>query len=131
MPDVPHRDALVIRFEPIQPDLLLRHVKKINKRYGAHRASVFADITREDETHDELVTRLLEVAQLEGIVAANNHVYWCCEPASLLIDDGFHFVKDRYDGEEDEHYSIDLGDSPSIEDTSKLAAHFEPREWAK
>ncbi|MGA7055284.1 MAG: hypothetical protein WBZ37_29275, partial [Mycobacterium sp.] len=83
------------------------------------------------ETMDLLVARLLSAAELSGISASRNPTFWYCSAASNLLDDGFCFVKDGYDGELDEHYSINLGNSPTIQDTERLAAHFGPRSWDK
>lgn len=125
------RDALVIRFVPVEPKHLLRHITKVYRRYGVNHASVFADSQRQGETRDDLIARLLNAAELSGISASLNETFWYCSAASDLLDDGFCFVKDGYDGELDEHYSIDLGNSPTIQDTEKLAAHFVPRSWDK
>lgn len=127
----PSRDALVIRFVPIEPKHLLRHANKVFKRYGVNHVSVFADSQRPGETEDALIGRLLGAAELSGISASRNETFWYCSAASDLMDDGFRFVKDGYDGEVDEHYSIDLGNSPTIQDTERLAAHLAPRSWDK
>jgi len=131
--EVPGRDALVIRFVPIEPKHLLRHAKKVHKRHDVHHISVFVDSRREDETEDDLIARLLNAAELSGISISDpmNATFWYCSAASDLMNDGFRFVKDGYDGELDEHYSIDLGNSPTIQDTERLAAHFVPRSWDK
>lgn len=129
--EAPGRDALVIRFVPIEPKHLLRHAKKTYKKYGVNHVSVFADSRRQGETVDDLISRLLNAAELSGISASRNETFWYCSAASDLMDDGFCFVKDGYDGELDEHYSINLGNSPTIQDTERLAAHFVSRSWDK
>jgi hypothetical protein len=127
----PGRDALVVRFVPIEPKHLLRSAKRVYKKYGVNHLSVFAGSRRQGETVDDLIARLLNAAELSGISASLNHTFWFCSAASDLMDDGFCFVKDEYDGELDEHYSINLGNSPTIQDTERLAAHFVPRSWEK
>ena len=39
-------------------------------------------------------------------------------------DRGFTFEKDEYDGEPEEHYSVVLGDSPTLEDAKRFVAAF-------
>ena len=71
-----------------------------------------------------MITRLLDAAEVTGILRANNPKYWFCQEAANLLDDGFRFVKDGYPGEVPEHWSIDLGNAPSVQDTEKFAGHF-------
>lgn len=129
---VPSRDALVIRLRPTSPDAMLKQAQKAFRYQGKHRLSVFADVQNADEDHDGLVRRLLRAAELSHIDPAGNPKFWFCESAGKLMDDGFTFAKDNYEGEEPEHYSIDLGNEPTLQDTEKLAKHFpESRSWTR
>jgi hypothetical protein len=128
----PDREALVIRFRPTAPDAILRQAQKEFRRTGAYRVSMFADTKRGDESDEDLINRLLSAAELDGVNPDNNPKFWFCARASDLMDDGFRFVKDNEPGEPDEHYSVDLGKEPSLQDTEKLAAHFpESRSWTR
>ena len=121
----------MIRFRPSEPAAILRSAQKEYRRSGKYRISVFADSKVEGETEDEqLIDRLLRAAQLSNIKPEGNKKFWLCARAAALMDDGFEFVKDNYPGEETEHYSIDLGNEPSLQDTEQLAGHFsESRSW--
>lgn len=111
---------------------MLRQADKAFRNMGQHRLSVYADRRRDDETEADLITRLLNAAEVSNILRANNPKYWFCQTASDLVDDGFIFVKDGYDGEVPEHWSIDLGQNPTVADTTRLSGHFpESREWGQ
>lgn len=120
----PSRDALVMRFRPTAADALLRQAEKTFRFQGAYRLSVFADAARPEETETSLIRRLLRAAELSQISVDGNPKFWLCASAGQLMDDGFRFVKDNYAGEEPEHYSIDLGNQPTLEDTMRLSGHF-------
>jgi hypothetical protein len=120
----PDRDALVIRFRPTQPDAMLSSAQKAFRQGGAYRLSIFADSARDGEDEEALIGRLLRAAELSHISNDGNPKFWLCTSAGELIDDGFVFRKDKYPGEEPEHYSIDLGNTPTLGDTEKLARHF-------
>jgi hypothetical protein len=130
VPDGPDRDALVIRLRPLKPEAMLEQAKKAFRDGGHHYLSVYSDKRRDDETEADLVTRLLNAAEVSNILRANNPKYWFCQKASDLLDDGFIFVKDGYDGEMPEHWSIDLGENPTVADTTRLSGHFpDSRKW--
>jgi hypothetical protein len=132
MPGQPDRDALVIRFKPIRADAMLASAQKEFRRSGSYRLSVFADSRHEGDPSDEaVIARMLEAAKLSHIDPNRNPKFFLCADARALMDDGFEFVKDNYAGEEPEHYSIDLGNDPSLQDTERLAGHFsEARSWS-
>lgn len=109
---------------------MLRQAQKAFRHQGKYRLSVFADVVSPGETEEELILRLLRAAELSHIDPNGNPKFWFCESAGKLMDDGFVFAKDNYDGEEPEHFSIDLGNEPTLQDTEKLAGHFpESRSW--
>jgi hypothetical protein len=111
---------------------MLRQADKARRHMGRNRLSVFVDKRRDGENEADLVTRLLNAAEVSNILRANNPKYWFCRTASDLLDDGFIFAKDGYDGEVPEHWSIDLGENPTVADTTRLAGHFpESREWGQ
>ena len=113
MDDGPDRDALVIRLRPLDPEAMLRQAGKAYREMGHHRLSVFADKRRADEEEADLITRPLNAAELSGVLRSGNPKFWFCQRAANLLDDEFRFVKDGYDGEVHEHWSIDLGNEPS------------------
>jgi hypothetical protein len=131
VPNGPDREALVIRLRPIaDPAAVLRAAERAYRDHGHHHLSVFADIARGAESEEDLINRLLDAAELSNILRSNNPKFWFCQRAGELLDDGFVFVKNEYDGEASEHWSIDLGNAPSLQDTERLAAHFpESRRW--
>lgn len=47
-----------------------------------------------------------------------------CTTAQKLLDLGFSFEKDGYDGEPNEHYSVILGDPPTLEDAERFVSAF-------
>ena len=124
----PSPDALVIRFRPITAAAVLSSAQKEARRSGKYRISVFADAPRVDETEDSLIDRLLRASELTGVSRDGNPKYWLCARAGELLVLGYAFVKDGYDSEIPEHYSIDLGQGPTVEDTQLLVAQFEVRD---
>lgn len=109
---------------------MLRQADKEFRNSGHHWLSVYADKRRDDETEAELIQRLLNAAEVSDVLRANNPKYWFCQTAAELLDDDFIFVKDGYDGEVPEHWSIDLGQNPTVADTMRLSGHFpEARKW--
>ncbi|BBZ38738.1 hypothetical protein MCNS_18010 [Mycobacterium conspicuum] len=91
---------------------------------GHHTASVWADRPRPGETREDVIRRLLEATELHGLDPARNPHLWSCTSAQKLLDEGFSFEKDEYEGEPDEHYSVVLGDPPTLEDTTRFAEAF-------
>ena len=121
-------DALVIRFRPTAADSVWRSAEKEFKRIGRYRLSVFADVPVEGETDFELRVRLLRASELR-IDPAGNPKYFVCARAGDLLDRGFTFWRDGDDDEEaDEHYSVDLGTAPTVEDVERFLEAFGPGE---
>jgi hypothetical protein len=119
------RDALVIRFRPIRADQVLASAVKEHRRTGHYRVSVFADIARPGESFEVVEARLLEAAGLAGIDPVRNDRYFTCF-AGQLLDRGFTFWKDDEPGEPAEHYSVDLGERPTLEDVNRFCGVFGP-----
>lgn len=130
MADEPDRGALVIRFRPSDPDAVRRSALKEFRRSGNYRISIFADSRKGNESEGDLIVRLLNAAKLSNIAPEGNKRFWVCAQAASLFDAGFRFAKDNYPGEEPEHYSIDFGSEPTVEDTKKLVELFsDQRNW--
>jgi hypothetical protein len=124
-------DAFVIRFRPFEPGRVLASAEKEYRRAGHYRLSVFADTAEPDERAEAVVKRLLQVAELDGIPTATNPKYTLCTAAGKLLDRGFVFHK--YDEDDpdpvdelDEHYSIDLGEEPTLGDVARFLEPFGP-----
>jgi hypothetical protein len=124
-PELPPEDAFVVRFNPVQPEAVLRKVRLEARRAGHHGASVFADSAKDGETEDDVIDRLLGAAELSHISDVRR--YHLCAPAAELRARGFKFIKDQYDGELDEHYCVVLGDDPNEDDVALFLDAFEPR----
>lgn len=124
------RDALVIRFRPTDPERVLGWAVKTYRRTGYYRLSVFADAAQSGEDPHSLRSRLLAAAEADGIDPNRNKRYYVCAAASLLYDNGFHFFKDGLSNEPAEHYSVDLGNEPSLRDVERfLEAFTSAEEW--
>lgn len=121
-------DAIVIRFRPTEPDAVLNWAGKEHRRTGHYRLSVFADAPREGEDEDAVIARLLVASELAGIDPQRNRKLFVCTRASKLADLGFTFHKDEEDDEVSEHYSVDLGLSPNLDDAVRFLSPFEPVE---
>jgi len=124
-------DALVVRFRPFEPNSVLASAAKEYRRAGHFRLSVFADTAEADEDIEAVVKRLLHVAELDGIAGATNPKYTLCAAAGKLLDRGFVFHKydedDPDPGDEvDEHYSVDLGEEPTLGDVARFLEPFGP-----
>jgi hypothetical protein len=122
-------DALVVRFRPFDSEHVLESARKEYRRAGHYRLSVFADLAAEGEDREAVVIRLLQVAELAGIQAEKNKKYALCTEASKLTEAGFVFHKydeddPDPDDEQDEHYSVDLGEQPTLEDVARFLAPF-------
>lgn len=122
------RDALVIRFRPVGSEEVLRSAGKWYRYTGHYRLSVFAATPLEGESEADLRARLLKASELGGIDPAGNKKYYVCARAAELYDRGFLFCKDGDDDEVDEHYSVDLGPAPTIDDVARFLAAFGPAE---
>lgn len=118
------RDALVIRFRPTNPDAVFAWAEKEHRRTDRYRLSVFADAKREGESAEDLRVRLLEASELAGVDRSRNSKYYVCARAGELLDRGFTFWKDGDDDEVSEHYSVDLGPGPTVEDVVRFLEPF-------
>jgi hypothetical protein len=118
------RDAVVIRFWPIEPNRVWRKACEEHKRIGHHRLSVFADARRAHETQQDVIYRLLKASEV-GINPATNKKFTLCTSAAELLDLGFTFWKDGDDDNEpDEHHSVDLGADATPEDVTRFLGVF-------
>jgi hypothetical protein len=118
------RDAVVIRFWPINPDTLWKKACQERKVTGHYRLSVFADAPRAYETQQDVIYRLLKASEV-GIDPARNKKFVVCTSAGELLDLGFTFWKDGDDDKEpDEHYSVDLGADATPEDVARFLGAF-------
>jgi hypothetical protein len=123
--------ALVIRFRPWEPERVLASAEKEHRRAGHHRLSVFADTARPGEDSAAVVQRLLQAAELDGIPPEKNPKYTLCTEAGNLLKEGFSFHKYDQDDpdpadEADEHYSVDIGEQPTLEDVTRFLQPFGP-----
>lgn len=124
-------DAVVIRFRPTDPDAVLRWAVKEHRRTGRYAVSVFADIQRAAEDRRAVIGRLLRVAQLSGIDPSSNRNVWICTSAERILEEGFTFHKDEEEDELREHYSVDLGEQPNVDDVRRLLGTFATQqEWS-
>lgn len=124
------RDALVIRFRPIEPAAVRERAKREYRRSGAYRSSVFAAAAEQGEDPHTLRVRLLRAGQLSGIDPERNPKYYVCSTAAELYDRGFTFHKDGVPGELPEHYSVDLGSDLAVGDVELfLEAFTSAEEW--
>ena len=120
-------DAIVIRFRPTDPDRVLASAEKEARRTGGrYGLSVFADIPREGVSTDEVVQRLLVAAELAGMSPKDHPKYFVCGRAEELYSGGFTFVKDGDEDELAEHYTVDLGPSPTRAEVERFLEAFGP-----
>ena len=117
-------DALVVRFSPTLPDRVLDRARTAYEECGRWELSVFVGTATATEDSYALLDRLLTAAFNRGIGIANNPNYWRCAQAAELLDLGFTFTKGGDPGEPAEHWNVDLGDSPSIEDVGRFLDCF-------
>ena len=117
-------DALVIRFRPTDPESVLNWAAKAHRDCGRYLLSVFADKARHGESDADLRKRLLDAAGISGLDLANQKKYYVCTQAKELLDRGFAFTKDEDDDEMVEHYSVDLGTEPTLEDVTRFLDAF-------
>jgi hypothetical protein len=118
-------DAVVVRFRPTDPEKVLEWARKEFRRTGHYRLSVFADARRGDEDDAAVIQRLLEVSELVGLDASRNPRYYVCATSDLQALN-FAFYKDEDDDEPEEHYSVDLGEDPTVEDVVRFLGPFGP-----
>ena len=117
------RDALVIRFKPMTTDGLLGSLRREYRRIERYRLSVFATTVNRGESAEAVEIRLLDVA-FKRIDPRRNDWYFTCT-AGQLLDRGFTFWKDDDDPDElAEHYSVDLGERPTLDDVSRFRGAF-------
>lgn len=116
--------ALVIRFAPWTATNVLNRAGLAYRRRGEYTASVFADLKADTESDDDLVRRLYVAAGLHGIDPEQNAKYDRCALAAELLELGFMFMKDEDEDEAAEHYSVRLGDSPTLEDVERFLSVF-------
>lgn len=121
-------DALVIRFRPTDPESVLRRAEVSARLDGRYLLSVFADAPTAGESEIDLRARLLKASEMSGLPADKNKKYYVCTRAKELLDRGFAFCKDGDDDELDEHYSVDLGSSPTLGDVCRFLEAFGPAE---
>lgn len=120
-------NAVVIRFAPNSANGLMKSASNAGRHSGHFRVSVFASTRLHNESEDSVIDRLLTASELGGISALSNTKYFLCSTAEDVEALGYAFVKDGYDGEIPEHYSIDFGREPSLEDAQKLSDTFTKR----
>lgn len=120
-------EAAVLRFSPIAPERMLKKAEQAFRDCGAYRLSVFAADAQLGESEVELIDRILRATELGGIDPITNTRYWYLSKAEKIYELGYNLVKYGFDGEIEEHYSIDLGNSATIEDTTRIQALFSPR----
>ena len=121
--DVPP-DAMVLRFRPTDPESVLNWARKEYRRSGRHRLSVFTDVAHDGEDEQSVVERLLAAAELQGIDPKGNPNFSLCRSARLLEERGFSFHKDGDPDEPAEHYSVDIGDQPTVVDVERFLGAF-------
>lgn len=120
------RDAVVIRFRPTQVESVLSHALVEYRYSGRAGLSVFADVAGDNENRDALLARLLGLSELAGLDPGKNRKFWICSTAAELLDEQFVFYKDEDDDELPEHYSIDLGGTPTPTSVGRFLGHFGP-----
>lgn len=91
---------------------------------GHHTASVWADHATPGEDRAMLLGRILVATELHGLDPAKNPNLWWCSSAREIRDEGFAFEKDGYDDEPEAHYSVVLGDPPTLEDAETFVSLF-------
>lgn len=118
------RDAVVIRFRPTDPTAVLGWAEKEHRRTGRYRLSVFAAAASDGEAEEAVIERLLGVSELAGMDPKKNPKHWVCTAASELTALNFVFYKDDEEDEFDEHYSVDLGSAPTVDDAIRFLSPF-------
>lgn len=118
-------NAIVVRFTPITPEGLVRSANRAFQESGHYRVSVFADTPRPEEDLVDVLRRLFAAADLSQIDPERNDRFFLCARSGDITQLGFTFVKDGYDGEVPEHWSVDLGSAPTLEQAAALRACFE------
>lgn len=83
---------------------------------------------RDDEDDDAVIQRLLGVSELAGVDPSRNKRFYVCAAAAELKKLNFTFYKDEDDDEPEEHYSVDLGQDPTVDDVVRFLRPFGPPE---
>ncbi len=120
-------DAIVVRFRPTDPERVLASAQKESRRTGHHRLSVFADTKRSGEDDQDVIQRLLDASELAGVDPSRNRRFYRCAAAAELKALNFAFYKDEDDDELAEHYSVDLGEDPTVDDAARFLSVFGPQ----
>lgn len=115
-----------MRFRPTDPQKVFEAAERESRRTGLYGCSVFADTARAGETEDDVIDRLLVAADLVGMVKDRHPKYYVCASAQRLLDLGYTFWKDEDDDEIPEHYSVSLGNEPTVEDAVSFLSAFGP-----
>ncbi|MBV9764109.1 MAG: hypothetical protein JOZ48_04615 [Acidobacteriaceae bacterium] len=118
------REALVLRFKPMIVETVWKKACLTYRLNGRYQLSVFADVARLSEGEDDLIKRLLNASERQGVAPANNPRYFLCTEAAKLLDLGFTFWKDG-PPEVDEHYSVDLGEDATVGHVERFVAAFD------
>ncbi|MGV8874265.1 MAG: hypothetical protein ACOH2Q_17155 [Rhodococcus sp. (in: high G+C Gram-positive bacteria)] len=127
MAESPNSDALVIRFKPMQPEAVLRRAALDARRIdgpGEHTASVWCAVRADDESEEQARRRVLQVTADNGLNADKNKKFWVCTYVRELRDRGFVFIKDGYEGEPEAHFSVILGNPPTLDDVERFIEPF-------
>jgi hypothetical protein len=123
--------AVVIRFRPTEPASVLAWAEKEHRRTGCYRLSVFADTPRDGEDDEAVIQRLLDASELAGVDPDRNKKFYVCASAAELLALGFTFHKDEEEGESEEHFSVDVGSAPTLDDIQRFLGPFGPPEGKK
>lgn len=131
--DVPPQ-ATVIRFRPTEPERVLASASKEYRRLAAegraprYLLSVFAAVPMESEDEPAVIDRLVDAAGLSHIQLDGHRKVFICSRASQLYQAQFKFYKDGDEDELEEHYSVDLGEEPTLDDVRRFLEQFDRTE---
>lgn len=117
------RDAVVIRFRPVDPSAVIQWAAKEHRRSGRYQLSVFAAAPAQGESRQAVEARLVRAAGLAGVDLTRQSKYFVCT-AGVLLDSGFTFWKDDEPGEAAEHYSVDLGEHLTLGAVIRFLGQF-------
>ena len=123
--DVPD-DAIVIRFSPIQAESVFKKLGRAKVVEGHYGLSCFVGVPEKDEERTVTIARLVQAAGFSGIDLGKLRKIYVCSTAKQVVDLGYVFMKDDYPAEVDEHYCVDLGEAPTLDDVTKFLSVFEP-----
>lgn len=117
--------AVVIRFRPTDPTAVLRSAEKEFRRTGVYGVSVFADLARSGESDADTIRRLVAVAGLSGLDLSSNKRVYVCSRAAEILALKLRFTKDDDPDELAEHYSVDLGQAPTVDVVESFLGVFD------